>query len=333
MIKIQAHFRMCNEMVKNRPLIKGLLGLRKLFNINQDLLEKSKQLKDENERNQIESQLNRLKQELIQFEKVLKTNQIPNENSKPIQQRYNSRREFVDMRLREFRNQLDDKVSLFKRKMNEQIEFIKMQKKLEEEQRKLEEEEMKRRQDEEKRRIKEEMEARRLKEEEEMKRRDELIRQEMIRKEQKIATSAIATNSNNYQNNDQATAKSSYFELTDDIINEDNLQRKRLEQEKLDHNLAMRLASEMDRKHLEQQFMQNMRSQSNTNQSPVNNNVPPPLQISSDHLINGLRNIQANLKPNQELDLSKWKYSELRDVINTSCDLFLLECCKKGKLN
>ena len=84
----------------------------------------------------------------------------------------------------------------------------------------------------------------------------------------------------------------------------------------------------MDRKHLEQQFMLNMRSPAHQ-QRPTNHNAPPPLQISSDHLINGLRNI--NLKPGQELDLSKWRYSELRDVINTSCDLFLLECCKKGK--
>jgi myosin VI len=30
----------------------------------------------------------------------------------------------------------------------------------------------------------------------------------------------------------------------------------------------------------------------------------------------------------QKHDLSKWKYSELRDAINTSCDIELLEACR-----
>lgn len=30
----------------------------------------------------------------------------------------------------------------------------------------------------------------------------------------------------------------------------------------------------------------------------------------------------------QKYDLSKWKYSELRDAINTSCDIELLEACR-----
>lgn len=30
----------------------------------------------------------------------------------------------------------------------------------------------------------------------------------------------------------------------------------------------------------------------------------------------------------QKHDLSKWKYSELRDTINTSCDIELLEACR-----
>lgn len=34
---------------------------------------------------------------------------------------------------------------------------------------------------------------------------------------------------------------------------------------------------------------------------------------------------QQQMVGKQKHDLSKWKYSELRDVINTSCDLELLE--------
>ena len=32
---------------------------------------------------------------------------------------------------------------------------------------------------------------------------------------------------------------------------------------------------------------------------------------------------------NKKHDLSKWKYAELRDTINTSCDVELLEACKE----
>ena len=34
---------------------------------------------------------------------------------------------------------------------------------------------------------------------------------------------------------------------------------------------------------------------------------------------------QLQLQANKKYNLSKWKYAELRDTINTSCDLELLE--------
>lgn len=34
---------------------------------------------------------------------------------------------------------------------------------------------------------------------------------------------------------------------------------------------------------------------------------------------------QQQINGRQKHDLSKWKYSELRDAINTSCDIELLE--------
>lgn len=36
---------------------------------------------------------------------------------------------------------------------------------------------------------------------------------------------------------------------------------------------------------------------------------------------------QQQMNGRQKHDLSKWKYSELRDAINTSCDIELLEVC------
>lgn len=35
--------------------------------------------------------------------------------------------------------------------------------------------------------------------------------------------------------------------------------------------------------------------------------------------------MQQAMAGKQKYDLSKWKYSELRDTINTSCDIELLE--------
>ncbi len=51
---------------------------------------------------------------------------------------------------------------------------------------------------------------------------------------------------------------------------------------------------------------------------------------SSPHqrLENGLQQLQLNGGVKKH-DLSKWKYAELRDTINTSCDIELLEACRE----
>jgi myosin-6 len=38
---------------------------------------------------------------------------------------------------------------------------------------------------------------------------------------------------------------------------------------------------------------------------------------------------QAQARATKKYDLSKWKYAELRDTINTSCDIELLEACRE----
>ncbi|XP_076028716.1 myosin heavy chain 95F-like isoform X3 [Oratosquilla oratoria] len=72
------------------------------------------------------------------------------------------------------------------------------------------------------------------------------------------------------------------------------------EQERRDHELALRLASE------------------------TNSGVDDlTLSLRRSSMVEKQREAAANKK----FDLSKWKYSELRDTINTSCDLELLEAC------
>uniref|UniRef100_A0A182N0G4 Myosin motor domain-containing protein n=1 Tax=Anopheles dirus TaxID=7168 RepID=A0A182N0G4_9DIPT len=82
---------------------------------------------------------------------------------------------------------------------------------------------------------------------------------------------------------------------------EDIQYRQQLEQERRDHELALRLAQE---------------SNGQVEDSP------PALRKSE-----AIR-AQQQLVEKQKHDLSKWKYSELRDAINTSCDIELLEACR-----
>ncbi|CAH2070936.1 unnamed protein product, partial [Iphiclides podalirius] len=77
--------------------------------------------------------------------------------------------------------------------------------------------------------------------------------------------------------------------------------RERLEQERRDHEMAMRLAEETNG-HVE--------------------GSPPQLRRSE------RVRMQQAMAGKQKYDLSKWKYSELRDTINTSCDIELLEACR-----
>ena len=83
------------------------------------------------------------------------------------------------------------------------------------------------------------------------------------------------------------------------------------EQEKRDHDLALRLASELSNSEVDPIKISPKRvlatgSSSSSSSSPS----PPPAS-------------------NKKHDLSKWKYAELRDAINTSCDLELLEACRE----
>ncbi|CAH1101832.1 unnamed protein product, partial [Psylliodes chrysocephalus] len=86
------------------------------------------------------------------------------------------------------------------------------------------------------------------------------------------------------------------------------------EQENQDRELALRLAQE---------------SNGSIEESPpsIRNGTVEPDKIYKLNRSEAHRNHQASLA-NNKYDLSKWKYSELRDTINTSCDIELLEACR-----
>ncbi|XP_047347914.1 myosin heavy chain 95F isoform X1 [Vespa velutina] len=171
----------------------------------------------------------------------------------------------------------------------EQARLKKIQQELELEKNKKEEEERKKKEDEDNRKKKLGMEVRRKAEEQQRK---------MQEFEDRKAVADIQA-----QLEKEAIEKCRYREL--------------LEQERRDHELAVRLAQESN-------------GQVEDSPPPVRNgsDVRVP-STNNNRLIRSeqVRNHQAAMI-NKKYDLSKWKYSELRDAINTSCDIELLEACR-----
>ncbi|XP_055853454.1 myosin heavy chain 95F isoform X2 [Episyrphus balteatus] len=170
----------------------------------------------------------------------------------------------------------------------EQERLRKIQEALEAARRAKEEEERRNREDEENKKLKTEMESRRKAE--------EIQRLKQEEEDRRAALSLQA------QLQKEAEDDAKY--------------RQQLEQERRDHELALRLASE---------------SNGQVDDSPpvIRNGQSEVSSMGPNKLIRS-ENVRAQqqLLGKQKYDLSKWKYSELRDAINTSCDIELLEACR-----
>ncbi|XP_048062144.1 myosin VIa isoform X3 [Megalobrama amblycephala] len=190
-----------------------------------------------------------------------------------------------------------------KKQEEEEMERLRrIQEEMERERKRREEEENKRKQEEEERRLKAEMELKRRQEEEERKKREEEERK--LQEEMELQLEA---------EREQETARQAV-----------------LEQERRDRELALRIAqSEAELIPEETPVEAGLRS------------VAPPQKLKSltmeemakemsDLLARAPQvtatNAQAEVK---KYELSKWKYAELRDVINTSCDIELLAACRE----
>ncbi|XP_035438421.2 myosin heavy chain 95F isoform X1 [Spodoptera frugiperda] len=143
-------------------------------------------------------------------------------------------------------------------------------------------------QEEEHRRLKAEMEARRKAEEAERLRLEEQDRLAALKLQKQMEEAAKADQEN----------------------------RERLEQERRDHEMAVRLAKETNG-HVE-------------GSPPQLRSFPTMESINGENKLNRSERVrmQQAMQGKQKYDLSKWKYSELRDTINTSCDIELLEACR-----
>ncbi|XP_017350030.2 myosin VIa isoform X1 [Ictalurus punctatus] len=200
-----------------------------------------------------------------------------------------------------------------KQEEEERERLRRIQEEMEKERKKREEEEKLRKQAEEERHLKVEMELKRKQEEEERKKREEeerRLQEEMERqleaeREEEAARQAV------------------------------------LDQERRDRELALRIAQSEAELIPEDTGDGGLRSNGSVPSSPERATVPAPQKLKgltmeemakemSELLARGRQLQVTKATPDtKKHDLSKWKYAELRDTINTSCDIELLAACRE----
>ncbi|XP_067097434.1 unconventional myosin-VI-like isoform X8 [Osmerus mordax] len=179
-----------------------------------------------------------------------------------------------------------------KKKEEEERERLKrIQEDMDRERKRREEEEHKRKQEEEDRRLKVEMELKRKQEEEERKKMEE--EEKRIQAEMELQMEA---------EREEEAARSTI-----------------LEQERRDRELAMRIAqSESELIPEESPYDAGLRSNGSSG-------VPSSPERATGPQVQATKAAASGKK----YELSKWKYAELRDAINTSCDIELLAACRE----
>ncbi|XP_045698672.1 unconventional myosin-VI isoform X4 [Phyllostomus hastatus] len=178
-----------------------------------------------------------------------------------------------------------------KKQQEEEAERLRrIQEEMEKERKRREEDEQRRRKEEEERRMKLEMEAKRKQEEEERKKREDEEKRIQAEVEAQLARQR----------------------------EEESQQQAVLEQERRDRELALRIAqSEAELISDEAQADLALRREQMVKEMSEFLSRGPAVQATK---------AAAGTK---KYDLSKWKYAELRDTINTSCDIELLAACRE----
>ncbi|XP_023373035.1 unconventional myosin-VI isoform X2 [Otolemur garnettii] len=196
-----------------------------------------------------------------------------------------------------------------KKQQEEEAERLRrIQEEMERERKRREADEQRRRQEEEERRMKLEMEAKRKQEEEERKKREDDEKRIQAEVEAQLARQR----------------------------EEESQQQAVLEQERRDRELALRIAqSEAELISDEAQADPALRSLESHPVTAAGGTRPQmtPEQMAKEmsELLSRGPAVQATKAAagTKKYDLSKWKYAELRDTINTSCDIELLAACRE----
>ncbi|XP_055458526.1 unconventional myosin-VI isoform X1 [Psammomys obesus] len=197
-----------------------------------------------------------------------------------------------------------------KKQQEEEAERLRrIQEEMEKERKRREEDEQRRRKEEEERRMKLEMEAKRKQEEEERKKREDDEKRIQAEVEAQLARQR----------------------------EEESQQQAVLAQECRDRELALRIAqNESELISDEAQSDLALRSLSSCPATSKTNGARPqmtPEQMAKEmsEILSRGPAVQATKAAagTKKHDLSKWKYAELRDTINTSCDIELLAACRE----
>ncbi|KYO28038.1 unconventional myosin-VI isoform X2 [Alligator mississippiensis] len=188
-----------------------------------------------------------------------------------------------------------------KKQQEEEAERLRrIQEEMEKERKRREEEEQRRKKEEEERRQKYEIEAKRKQEEEERKKREEEEKRIQVEIEAQLA-----------RQREEETQKQAV-----------------LEQERRDRELAMRIAqSEAELINDEGQMDLGLRRTNGTRPQMTAEQMAKEMT----EILSRGPTVQATKAAagTKKHDLSKWKYAELRDTINTSCDIELLAACRE----
>ncbi|KAL7872353.1 hypothetical protein SRHO_G00073360 [Serrasalmus rhombeus] len=199
-----------------------------------------------------------------------------------------------------------------KQEEEERERLRRIQEEMERERKRREEEERRRKQEEEERRLKAEMELKRKQEEEERKKREEEEKRLQEEMERQLEAER-----------EEETARQAV-----------------LEQERRDRELALRIAQSEAELIPEEAGDAGLRSNGSVPSSPERAMEEMAKEMSEllarldvSELLNpkGGPQVQATKAAAnaKKYELSKWKYAELRDAINTSCDIELLAACRE----
>jgi len=260
LITIQKTVKMYVAQKKHRPRYQTLVKIRFLHGQVQQIGSMAKSLKAD--KDGVEKSVKKLQENILQVCQTIKGNE--NIKKAEIEKLHKGLVDQINKELSSVKGKLEkQKVA------DEQAKLKKLQQEMEDERKRKEAEEAAARKVEEERRQKMEMEARRKKEEEAQRKQEE---------------------------KDKATLES----MQKDLENANAKLADQHQQERRDHELALRLAEESG--------------------DVVEELATPGLKRSS-------KSLEANSA--KKYNLAKWKYAELRDTINTSCDIELLEACRE----
>ncbi|NWR13223.1 MYO6 protein, partial [Paradoxornis webbianus] len=295
-IKIQKTIRMWLCKRKHKPRIDGLIKVRTLKKRLDKFNEVVSALKEG--KAETSKQVKELEDSIDALMTKIKTTIMTREQ---IQKEYDA--------LVKSSEQLLSALQKKKQQEDEAERLRRIQEEMEKERKRRDEEDQKRRKEEEERRQKSEIEAKRKQEEEERKKREE--------EEKRIQAEIEAQLAREREEETQHQAV--------------------LEQERRDHELAMRIAqSEAELISDEAQLDLGLRRRLCScwvygTWCSLNGASKEQMATEMSEILSRGPAVQATKAAagTKKHDLSKWKYAELRDTINTSCDIELLAACRE----